>query len=72
MTEGADRLAVSPATYFKLLATAFVCGATWIAGRVAVSQASPLAVASWRFLLAAVVLGTLVVIRECWPRWTFK
>jgi drug/metabolite transporter (DMT)-like permease len=72
VTEGADRLAVSPATYFKLLATAFVWGATWIAGRVAVSQAAPLAVASWRFLLAAGVLGTLVVIREGWPRWTFK
>ena len=47
-----------------------VWGATWIAGRVAVSEASPLAVASWRFLLAALVLGTLVVIHEGWPRWS--
>jgi hypothetical protein len=62
----------SPATYFKLLATALVWGATWIAGRVAVSEASPLAVASWRFLLAALVLGTLVVIHEGWPRWSPK
>ncbi|WP_300454847.1 DMT family transporter [Accumulibacter sp.] len=62
--------AASPATYGRLLATALVWGATWIAGRVAVSQASPLAVASWRFLLAALVLGALVVIREGWPRWS--
>jgi drug/metabolite transporter (DMT)-like permease len=60
----------SPATYFKLVATALVWGATWIAGRIAVSEASPLAVASWRFLLAALVLGTLVTIHEGWPRWS--
>ena len=46
-------MAATPATYVKLVATAVVWGATWIAGRVAVSEASPLAVASWRFLLAA-------------------
>jgi drug/metabolite transporter (DMT)-like permease len=69
---GSDRLAASPATYFKLVATALVWGATWIAGRVAVSEASPLAVASWRFLLAALILGTLVVIHEGWPRWSQK
>ena len=62
--------AATPATYVKLVATAIVWGATWIAGRVAVSEASPLAVASWRFLLAALVLGTLVVIHEGWPRWS--
>ena len=61
-------MGASPATYGKLIATAFVWGATWIAGRVAVSEASPLAVASWRFLLAALVLGTLVLIHEGWPR----
>jgi drug/metabolite transporter (DMT)-like permease len=69
---GSNRLAASPATYFKLVATALVWGATWIAGRVAVGEASPLAVASWRFLLAALVLGTLVVIHEGWPRWSPK
>lgn len=58
------------ATYGKLVATALVWGATWIAGRIAVGEASPLAVASWRFLLATLVLGTLVVSREGWPRWT--
>lgn len=62
--------AASPATYCKLVATASLWGATWIAGRVAVSEASPLAIASWRFLLAAVVLGTLLVLREGWPRWS--
>jgi drug/metabolite transporter (DMT)-like permease len=69
---GSDRLVASPATYFKLVATALVWGATWIAGRIAVSEASPLAVASWRFLLAALVLGTLVTIHEGWPRWSAK
>ena len=43
--------------YLQLLAVAFFWGGTWVAGRVAVSEASPLAVASWRFLLAAVALG---------------
>ena len=70
MKAGSAPEAASPATYGKLIATAFVWGATWIAGRVAVSEASPLAVASWRFLLAALVLGTLVVIHEGWPRWS--
>ena len=62
----------SSATYLKLVATALVWGATWIAGRVAVSEASPLAVASWRFLLAALLLGALVAIHEGWPRWSIR
>ncbi len=62
--------AASLATHLKLLATALVWGATWIAGRVAVGEASPLAVASWRFLLAALALGALVVLREGRPRWS--
>lgn len=62
----------SPLTYLKLVATALIWGATWIAARVAVSEASPLAVASWRFLLAALVLGTLVVVHEGRPRWSLK
>jgi drug/metabolite transporter (DMT)-like permease len=62
----------SPLTYLKLVATALLWGATWIAARVAVSEASPLTVASWRFLLAALVLGTLVVIHEGRPRWSLK
>lgn len=55
-------------TYGKLSATAMIWGATWIAGRVATGEAPPLAVASWRFLLAALVLGTLLVQRQGWPR----
>ncbi len=57
-------------TYLKLIATALIWGATWIAGRVAVSEAAPLAVASWRFLLAAIALGVLLIQREGWPRWS--
>jgi len=70
VSTGVHRLAVTGATYGKLVATAIIWGATWIAGRVAVSQAAPLAVASWRFLLAALVLGALMVIREGWRNWT--
>ena len=55
--------------YSQLVAVAVFWGATWVAGRVAVSEASPLAVASWRFLLAAVALGGLLVVRQGWPRW---
>lgn len=58
------------ATHGKLVATAAVWGATWIAARVAVNEAPPLAVASWRFLFAALVLGALLVVREGRPRWT--
>jgi drug/metabolite transporter (DMT)-like permease len=66
----AQRAAAPSATYLRLVATAVLWGATWIAGRVAVSEAAPLAVASWRFLLAALLLGALVVQREGWPRWS--
>jgi drug/metabolite transporter (DMT)-like permease len=54
---GVRSVPASPLTYLKLVATALIWGATWIAARVAVGEASPLAVASWRFLLAALVLG---------------
>ncbi|MBK8385881.1 MAG: DMT family transporter [Candidatus Accumulibacter sp.] len=69
---GVRSVPASPLTYLKLVATALIWGATWIAARVAVSEASPLAVASWRFLLAALVLGTLVVVHEGRPRWSLK
>lgn len=55
--------------YLRLLAVALFWGGTWVAGRVAVGEASPLAVASWRFLLAALALGSLLVVRQGWPRW---
>ena len=70
MSSLAQRAGTPAATYLKLVATAVLWGATWIAGRVAVSEAAPLAVASWRFLLAALLLGALVVQREGWPRWS--
>jgi drug/metabolite transporter (DMT)-like permease len=56
-------------TYLQLLAVALFWGGTWVAGRIAVGEASPMAVASWRFLLAATVLGGLLVVRDGWPRW---
>lgn len=63
---------ISLATYLKLLAVAFFWGCTWVAGRVAVSEAAPLMVASWRFLIAAVALGSLLVVRDGWPRFTAR
>ncbi len=63
---------VSLASYGKLLLTALFWGGTWIAGRVAVQEASPFAVASWRFFFAALILGTLLVLREGRPKWTCR
>lgn len=59
----------SPAVFIKLLLTALFWGGTWIAGRVAVQEASPLAVASWRFFVASLALGGLLLLREGRPRW---
>lgn len=51
-------------TWLELLAVAFFWGGTWVAGRIAVSEVSPLATASWRFLLAALALGAVLARRE--------
>ena len=59
-----------PATYVKLVLIALFWGGTWIAGRVAVQEAAPMAVASWRFAIATLILGALLVRHEGWPRWT--
>ena len=56
-------------TWFKLLAVAFFWGATWVAGRIAVAEVSPLATASWRFFLATLVLGLVLYRTEGIPRW---
>lgn len=66
----AERATGSLTTYLKLIATALIWGATWIAGRVAVSEAAPVSVASWRFLLAAIALGALFIRRGGWPPWS--
>ena len=62
----------TPATTLKLLLTALFWGGTWVAGRVAVHEAPPLAVASWRFFFAALLLGGLLIAREGWPRWSAR
>lgn len=61
-----------PRIFLKLVLTAFFWGGTWIAGRSAVQEMAPLAVASWRFLLAALVLGVLLYRSEGIPRWSAK
>lgn len=60
----------SPVIYAKLILTALFWGGTWIAGRVAVQEASPFAVASWRFFIATLALGILLALREGRPRWS--
>ena len=60
----------SPVLYGKLLLTALFWGGTWIAGRVAVQEPSPFAVASWHFLLASLLLGVLLIRREGRPHWS--
>lgn len=57
-------------TWLKLILVALFWGGTWVAGRIAVAEVSPLAVASWRFLIATLALGAVVVGRRGWPRWS--
>lgn len=53
---------MSPAvTYFKLVATMFFWGGTWVAARIAVQEVPPLAAAVWRFLFAFVTLLIVVL-----------
>ena len=64
--------AIPARSWWMLIAVAFFWGGTWVAGRIAVAEVSPLAVASWRFLLAALVLGGVLVLQEGWPRWSAR
>ena len=64
--------AIRPAILVKLVLTAFFWGGTWIAGRTAVQEMAPLAVASWRFLLATLSLGAMLYVREGGPRWSVQ
>lgn len=61
-----------PLILVKLFLTAFLWGGTWIAGRSAVQEMSPFAVASWRFLLATLALGMLLWRSEGLPRWSWR
>ncbi len=60
------------AVILKLLFATFFWGGTWIAGRVVVQEMAPLAAASWRFCIASLILGFLVLIREGRPLWSFR
>ena len=62
-------MTIPPRTWLKLLLVAFFWGGTWVAGRIAVGEVSPLAAASWRFLIAALVLGAVLIHKEGIPRW---
>lgn len=56
--------------HLKLVGVAFLWGGTWIAGRIAVGELPPLAVAAWRFLLAVLALGLLLALNGGLPRFT--
>jgi drug/metabolite transporter (DMT)-like permease len=60
------------AVFVRLLLTSFFWGGTWIAGRVAVQEAAPLFVASWRFFIATLALGLLLHFRERLPCWAWR
>ena len=62
-------MSIPARTWGQLIAVAFFWGGTWVAGRIAVSEVSPLATASWRFLLAAVLLGAILLRTEGVPQW---
>lgn len=51
-------------TYLKLVLTMVIWGGTWVAGRYAVQEAPPLAIAVWRFLIAGGALLALVAWRN--------
>ncbi|MGE5467035.1 MAG: DMT family transporter [Ignavibacteria bacterium] len=51
-------------TYAKLILTMVIWGGTWVAGRYAVLEAPPVAVAVWRFLFASASLLALVAWRH--------
>lgn len=63
---------IAPRTLLQLLGVAFFWGGTWVAGRIAVMEVSPLATASWRFFLAALVLGAVLHKTEGLPRWNAR
>jgi drug/metabolite transporter (DMT)-like permease len=54
--------------YFRLVLTTLIWALVFYSGVYAVGFMHPLAVAAWRFVLAALVLLPLVRVREGWPR----
>ncbi len=60
--------AVHWAIYGKMLLVAAIWGGTWIAAKIAVSELLPLTVAVWRYLIASLCLGGMLLARgEAWP-----
>lgn len=64
--------ATSPAVFLRLILTALFWGGTWVAGRIAVQEAPPLFIASGRFFIATLALGSLLHFREGLPRWVWR
>ena len=59
--------------HFKLFLTSVLWGATWPAGRVVATHMPPVASASWRFSLAAILMLWLLRSRlGYWPRLTLR
>lgn len=52
------------AVYFKLTVVALAFGGTFVAGRVAMQEALPLPLATWRYVIGTAALLPLLLIRE--------
>ena len=52
------------AVYFKLTVVALAFGGTFVAGRVAMQEAAPLPLATWRYVIGTAALLPLLLIRE--------
>lgn len=57
----------SLAVYIKLAVVALAFGGTFVAGRVAMQEAAPLPVATWRYVIGTAALLPLLLIREGRP-----
>lgn len=60
------------AMHLRMIGVAFFWGATWVAARIAVAELPPLTVAAWRFLLAVLALGGVLMLRGGLPRFTLR
>lgn len=68
-SDGGSRVAPSPALVALALAIVYVVwGSTYLAIRVVVRDLPTLASASWRFLVAGLVLGAILAVRGGWRR----
>ena len=66
------RMSAAQTMHLRMIGVAFFWGGTWVAARIAVADLPPLTVAAWRFLLAVLVLGGVLMLRGGLPRFTLR